>query len=236
VSNPERDRLVRHLVALGARPDLLRWAEGLDPAPQLVDLPSRVTRGDWKAWLIERSDIVPHGTLVAALANVVRASLLYVPRGEERPLHAVQAAEAYALRRLSEAALRDAAQASADVSVSTCAPEWAARMLALYALDGPDGPASLVDAQGVVRLAATVVCTMRRTRADRLPGMAPMRAYECALERAGAALEPACKAEFEQRGFPCWRNVVGRALVDESRRVRSATLARSRASRERLAS
>lgn len=231
MSATARDRLVRYLVALGARPDLLQWAEGLEPAPLLTDLPALVTRGDWRAWLIERSGVVSHEALVAALADVVRVSLLYVPRGEPRPLRAVEAAEAYARHRVSEAALRDAAQASADISVSIHAPEWAARMLAFYALDGAAGPASRVDAQGVVRLAATAIYAARRARADALPGKARSLAYECALERVGVALEGACKTALDE-----WSTAVGLALVYEARRALTQVRARSRTALARLTS
>ena len=83
------------LVALGACPDAVEWARAY---PSLTAAWKVCERADWMLWLAGKlcRTVPARKRLVLAACACARTALKYVPKGEGRPLVAIQTAERWA--------------------------------------------------------------------------------------------------------------------------------------------
>ena len=102
------------LAALNACPDAVEWAK---TQPSMKAAWANCERGDWMLWLLamtkcRRPERRYRGPLVRAACECARLSLKYVPKGEKRPLKAIQAVEKWADGKLAIGVVLDAASAA----------------------------------------------------------------------------------------------------------------------------
>jgi hypothetical protein len=171
---------------LDACDDALAWAEGYD---SLDAAWAACERGDWMLWLAGRVAGPPgddtRRPLVLAACACARLALPYVPDGEERPLRAIEIAEAWArgdagvtleqVRYAAEAAAAYAAEAAAAYAAyaaAAYAAEAAADAAAAYAAEAAadaaadaatdDAAAAAYAAAAVVAVVGDRVATLRQ--------------------------------------------------------------------------
>lgn len=96
------------LADLHACADAIAWVGDRDLAAAWAECP----RGDWMLWLASRMG-VDRRLLVLAACDCARVVL---PRGDARPRHAIETAEAWARGEATIEQVIDAADASADAS------------------------------------------------------------------------------------------------------------------------
>ena len=82
-------------------------------------------RGDWLLWIAAKGG-VDRKKLVLAACACARLSLKYVPKGEKRPLKAIETAEAWCDGKATLAQVRAAAAAAADAAAAAAAADAAA--------------------------------------------------------------------------------------------------------------
>jgi hypothetical protein len=94
------------------------WARTQESPQQAWDA---CERGDWMLWLLGKHN-ADRKTLVLAACRCARLALKYVPKGEERPLQAIETAEKWARGVATiEEVRRDASTASAATSAADAA-------------------------------------------------------------------------------------------------------------------
>jgi hypothetical protein len=122
------------LVAMKACPDAVEWARA---HPSLAAAWKACERADWMLWLAgELCRTVPQRKrLTLATCACARTALKYVPKGEKRPLVAIQTAERWARGthgvtiedvRAAWAAAGDAARAAGEAAWAAGDTAWAA--------------------------------------------------------------------------------------------------------------
>ena len=116
------------LVTLRACRPACEWATSF---PSLADAWAACSRGDWMLWLAAKLEI-PRPLLVLAACACAREALVHVSAGEDRPLRAIETAEAWArggdgapsladVRTAADAAYAAAAAAAADAAAASAA-------------------------------------------------------------------------------------------------------------------
>jgi len=129
-----------YLKKLNACHDAVEWADQFKSMQEVWD---NCERGDWMLWLLGKQAGKP-GTesrkkLVLTACRCARLTLKYVPKGEKRPLKAIQTAEKYAkgIGDVSLQDVRDAAYAAADAAYAayTAYAAYAAAYAAYAAAD-----------------------------------------------------------------------------------------------------
>jgi hypothetical protein len=112
--------------------DAVRWCE---TQPNIKAAWNDCKRGDWMLWLlaqgIKRGD-TRHRKVVLACCKCVRLALKYVPKGEKRPLKAIQLTEKWARGDNSSITLSNLRAAAADAAAAYAAA-YAADAAAAYA-------------------------------------------------------------------------------------------------------
>lgn len=134
-------------------PEAIEWAR-TQPDPQT--LWNNCERGDWMLWLVGKlgggARTKSRKTLVLAACECARLSLPYVKKGEERPLKAIETAEAWIRGEAkSREVLAAAATAAADAAAGTGAGAGAYAAVAAYA-------AIYAAAAATANAAAAAVC------------------------------------------------------------------------------
>lgn len=161
-----RPNLAQVLRTLRACPESVQWAEsyGNDWTTALAACPRR----HWLFWLYAELEVRRHAArepLVLCAAACARAALHRVPSGEERPLRAIETAEAWCrgeatLDKVSEA--RDAA-AAADSAVTGAATDAAfSAAAAANTATAPDAVAAAESARYGVAAATSDDAIVRR--------------------------------------------------------------------------
>ena len=158
---------IKPLVKMHACSDAVEWCDqydNLEAAWQVCE------RGDWMLWLLGRLSGPPKSEsrkkLVLTACQCARLALIYVAKGEERPLRAIETAEAWAnddpditlqdVRGAADAGAR-AADAAADAADAAYAAAYAADAAA-YAADAADAAADAADAADAARMATLKEC------------------------------------------------------------------------------
>jgi len=134
-------RIIEKLKALGACREAVKWLSG-QVSPSVAW--RNCKRGDWMLWLLGQ-DAPPESPerkrLVLAACDCARLSLKHVPKGELRPLHAIETAEAWARGNATLAQVRaaydaaSAAYAYADAAYAYAYADAAAYAAAYAAYD-----------------------------------------------------------------------------------------------------
>ena len=87
---------IKPIKKLGACEEALEWCEDYET---LEDAWANCKRGDWMLWLLGKSAGAPETDsrkkLVFTVCQCARLALPYIPEGEERPLKAIEIAEAW---------------------------------------------------------------------------------------------------------------------------------------------
>ena len=94
--------------------DLHACGEAIDwlvEQPNLYHAWRTCTRADWMLWLLARIGC-ERSTLVLCACDIARTALCHVPKGEDRPLLAIDAAEAWTRGECSLETVRAAADAA----------------------------------------------------------------------------------------------------------------------------
>jgi hypothetical protein len=126
-----RGKLASDLRLLRACPEAIEYAEQfVDDWPRAW---AECDRGDWMLWLAARAG-VKRKTVVFAACQVARTALGFVTAGDDRPLRAIEAAEAWCqgattlgrVRAADAAASYAAASASASAFFVVAAASYAA--------------------------------------------------------------------------------------------------------------
>ncbi len=128
-------KLRDELIELDACSDAVGWVEDRDLPKAWVDC----ERGDWMLWYTAKKNI-DHKLLFLCACKCARRVLHLVPLGEDRPLMAIEAAEAWVDGEIHLSEVRAAAYAAADVAdafytVADAASRYAARATAYVAVD-----------------------------------------------------------------------------------------------------
>ena len=128
------------LKALHACSEARKWAEG----KTLDEAWATCPRGDWMLWLAGKAG-VERKTVVLAACACARLALKHVPKGEKRPLAAIETAEAWARgdNGMTLDMVRKAARAAA---YAYAASTYAAAAYAAYAASAAAYAASAADA------------------------------------------------------------------------------------------
>jgi hypothetical protein len=122
---------IDRLYTLGACREAKEWAAKQTSPQQAWD---SCKRGDWMLWLLVRA--MPNaGNYVACIriaCDIARSVLHFVPAGEDRPLKAIEAAEAYAANPNADTAkaAKAAANAAYAASYASNAASYAAHAAA----------------------------------------------------------------------------------------------------------
>ena len=130
------------LVAMDACTDAVEWAK---KQPSASKAWKSCKQGDWMAWLLARrlTGIVKgsaeHIRLVRLSCALVRPTLKYVTKGEDRPRLAIEAAEAWCDNPTPAAA--SAARAAARAARAAASAAWAAARAAGAANSAADSAA-----------------------------------------------------------------------------------------------
>ena len=113
-----RETAIRLLKKNDACSEAIKWFEKSRLTPKQAW--RQCPRGDWLSWIAGRMK-VERKQLIKAACACTRLSLKFIPKGEERPLKAIETAEAWAnnedgftLQQVAAAA--SAASASADAA------------------------------------------------------------------------------------------------------------------------
>ena len=158
---------IDYLNKLRACGDAVEYADGFK---SMQDVWGNCERGDWMLWLLGEQAGKP-GTksrkkLVLTACKCARLALKYVPKGEKRPLKAIQAAEKYA-KGIGNVSLQDvraavAAAVAVAVADADAAYAAAAAAAAAYAADAAyaaaDAAYAAADAAAAARADALKQC------------------------------------------------------------------------------
>ena len=117
--------LERKLLKLGACSEAREWARG----KSLAEVYAQFHRADWWLWLAARVGVDRRAVVLAACA-CARTALGHMPAGEERPLRALETAEAWAREEpgvtlgdvRKAAAAADAADADRKTALASMVP------------------------------------------------------------------------------------------------------------------
>ena len=110
-------RLQMMLVKLGACSEAVEWSKG----KTLAEAWKTCERADWMLWLAAKR--VPRKQLVLAACACARTALQYVPKGETRPLVAIETAEKWTRGEATLAEVRAAAYAADAAAAADAAHE-----------------------------------------------------------------------------------------------------------------
>jgi len=127
---------INYLKKLNACNDAVEWAKQFKSLQEAWD---NCERGDWMLWLLGKQSGDPYSKsrkkLVLTACKCARLSLKHVPKGENRPLRAIQTAEKWA-RGDRDVSLQDV-RSAADAADAVYAAGYAAGYAA-YAADAAD--------------------------------------------------------------------------------------------------
>jgi hypothetical protein len=115
-----------HIRELGACRRAIAWSESYDDLPTAWDA---CERGDWLLWYAAWTG-VDRRLVVRAACACARTALRYVPEGEDRPLRAIETAEAWTR---GEATIEDVRRTAAAAAAYAYASADAAAYAAVYA-------------------------------------------------------------------------------------------------------
>ena len=142
---------ITYLENLDACSEAVKWAKDY---PTLQQAWNNCDRGDWMLWLVGKQSGPPETKsrkkLVLAACKCARLSLKHVPKGERRPIKAIQTAEKWA-NGDSSITLQDVRNASDAAYASDAADDAAyaaayAAYAAAAAADAADAAADAADA------------------------------------------------------------------------------------------
>jgi hypothetical protein len=170
------------LAAVDACGESVDWAAAY---PDPSDAWGHCPRGDWLLWAAVELGVA-HKLVVLAACDCARTALRYVPGGEDRPLLAIETAEAWCR---GEATEKEAREAATDCSIdSSYAASYAADAAGLAA----DAACAAADAPWVATYAVAAAdaaacasyathCAARQKCADLVRARIPWAAVEPAL-------------------------------------------------------
>jgi len=138
---------IKNLKSLNVSTEAIKWAE-TQPDPQTAW--DNCERGDWMLWLLGKLSDDPYSEsrkkLVLTACQCARPSLKYIPEGEERPLKAIETAEAWANGKngvsLEDVKIAAADAAAASIAYASYVADAAAASIA-YATDAVNFVAAL---------------------------------------------------------------------------------------------
>ena len=143
-------RIIEKLRGLSACSEAVDWLSG-QVSPSVAW--RNCKRGDWMLWLLGLQAPEPESPerkkLTLCVCEYVRPALKHVPKGELRPLHAIETAEAWAHGKATLAEVRaaaDAAYAAAYTAAAYTAAAYAANAAAYAAAYAASADASAADA------------------------------------------------------------------------------------------
>ena len=128
MTTPTIPEAIAELKRRGACSDARAW---LATQPDVVTAWAACERPAWMLWIAVRRG-VDRRTIVRIACVCARTSLRFVPAGEDRPLRAIEAAEAWADGR---ATIQEVRSAAADAAVAAAAAAAAVAAYAAYAAD-----------------------------------------------------------------------------------------------------
>ena len=139
----EMDDVIDKLNKLNACEGALEWLETQDSWEKAW---RDCERGDWSIWLVGRLSGPPESKsrkkLVYVACQCARLALPYVPKGEGRPLKAIETAEAYVKGDATLDDVRTDAAAAADAAYAAAADAAAAAAAAADAAYAADAAAA----------------------------------------------------------------------------------------------
>lgn len=128
------------LIEISGCSEAAEWAKGKTPEEAW----SACERGDWMLWIAAKSG-VERKLIVMQACKAARRALKYVPKGEDRPLAAIECAEAWCRGEATIEEVRSAAPAAADAAYDAYAAADAAACAACAAY-AADAAADAADA------------------------------------------------------------------------------------------
>lgn len=116
---------IKYLNNLNACSDAVEWSKQFKTSQEAWD---KCDHGDWMLWLLGKQCGKPESKsrkkLVLAACKCARLSLKYVPKGEKRPLKAIQTAEKWA-KGVVGISLSDVQASAASAERAAEAARWA---------------------------------------------------------------------------------------------------------------
>jgi hypothetical protein len=162
--------LVEYLETKGACEESLEWADSQSDQ----DAWAKCERGDWMLWILAklagRDPASPERRKVTlAACACARLALVYLPKGELRPLKAIEAAEAWVrgdssvtLEDLRKARYATAYAAAADAAYAADAAAYAAYAAYAAAADAAADAADAADAAAAAAAASARASTLKK--------------------------------------------------------------------------
>ena len=110
------------LIELNVFSSALKWMDK-NGVETIVEFWNKCNQGHWLLWVAARFGLTPerHKKIVLAVCEIARMVLKYIPEGEDRPLQAIEAAEAWATGDGTIEDVRVAAYAAKDVEAADAA-------------------------------------------------------------------------------------------------------------------
>ena len=145
---------ITYLKKLNACNEAVEWAKDY---PTLQQAWNNCERGDWMLWLAGKQSGTPETKsrkkLVLAACKCARLSLKHVPKGERRPIKAIQTAEKWANgdSSITLQDVRNAADAAAYAAYAAAYAAYAADAAAAAAADTAAAAAYAADAAADAR-------------------------------------------------------------------------------------
>ena len=154
-------KVIEILGKLGACREAMDWAKDYE---SFQDCWNKCERGDWLLWLCGRLSSKPESDgrkkLVWVACQCARLALPYVKKGEDRPLKAIETAEAWATGNAAIDDVRDAADAAADAAYAAADATTDA---AVYAADAAYAAYAAAGAAAYAAYAAAYATGRKKT-------------------------------------------------------------------------